>query len=88
MTKATQTIDQAIAAIEDAGNKRYGRDEAKFYDPRKRGAYIVLDDGYSNADFGSYPEIQTGDGKPSGAFCSEIREILESQRKQILEQGK
>ena len=84
MAKATQTIEQAVAAIEAAGHKQYGRSEAKFYDPRKRGAYITLDDGYCNAEFDSYPDIQLG-GKPSGAFCAEIRSILEANRKQILE---
>lgn len=87
-TKKTQTIDQAIAAIEAAGHKAYGAGESvKFYDPRKRGAYCVLESGYCDNEFADYveakPSASARKGGPSGEFCAELRDILESNRKSI-----
>jgi hypothetical protein len=84
--KKTQTIDQAIEAIVAAGHKPYGTGSAvRFYDPRKRGAYVTLDGGYRDAEFSDYveakPNASSSKGGPSGEFCAQIRKILEAQRK-------
>lgn len=81
---AIQTIARAAAAIEAAGHTNYN---GKFYDPRKRGSFVELDGGYSNREFADYVEIKClsqKKGGPSGAFCAEIRNILEADRKAIL----
>ena len=86
--KKTQTIEQAIEAIVAAGYKPYGSgDSVKFYDPRKRGAYITLDGGYCNTEFAYFvqavPNASSAKGGPSGAFCAEIRQVLDAQRKSM-----
>ena len=83
-TQLTQTIEQAAAAIEAAGHKNFG---GKYYDPRKRGAYVTLKAGYCDRDFADYvlaiENASTKKGGPSGAFCAEIRQILEADRAAI-----
>ena len=83
----TQTIEQAIAAIEAAGHKAYGYGEdVKFYDPRKRGAFLQLNGGCCDKEFDNYYRItcsSTRKGGPSGAFCAEITAILDAHRKSL-----
>jgi hypothetical protein len=83
--KKTQTTNEAIQAIQDAGHKSHGTDEAvKFFDPRKRGAYVILSGGYCDAEFGDYVIAERGQsakkGGVSGAFLAEINDILNTHR--------
>jgi hypothetical protein len=83
-TKLVQTIEQAEAAIVAAGHKSYG---GKFYDPRKRGAYVELRAGYCDKEFDDFvlavENASVKKGGPSGAFCCEIRNILDADRAAI-----
>lgn len=76
-----QTVADATTAVEAAGHKNYG---GRFYDPRKRGAYVTLVGGYSNAQYEDMvvvqPNATTSKGGPSGAFCAEISAIVEANR--------
>ena len=79
----TQTIDQAAAALVAAGHKNYN---GKFYDPRKRGAYVTLESGYCNAQFTDYvlaSSASQSKGGPSGTFVAEVQKILEANRAEI-----
>lgn len=77
----TQTVAQAIEAIEAAGmlvNTIGG--EVRVYDPRRRGAYAVIDGGYCDATCEDYclpeqPDKKTGK-KSSGEHQADIRRIL------------
>ena len=79
MSNRPETIAEATAAIEAAGIKTYdAHDGVRVYDPSKRGQYVILEDGYSDADG---PMIvaehrHSGPGKVSGSFKSQLREIL------------
>ena len=86
MSKATQTAEQAITALEAAGYKHFGG--GRFFDPRKRGADVTLSGRFSNAEFDAMvmaeENASTKKGGPTGAFCAEIRTVLENNRKAIL----
>ncbi len=81
----TQTIGQAIRAIEAAGHRAFARTgTVRFYDPHERRAYLTIGDGYCDAEFENYCEVECKSyhkGGPSGAFKAEIRKILEADRK-------
>ena len=82
----TQTLDQAREAIEAANmitNVVMG--ELRVYDPRRPGAYAIIESGYSDAECSDYclpaqPDKKTGK-KSTGAHQDDVRRILATARK-------
>ena len=78
-TAKTVTVVDLVAALEDAGISVWeGAKETRIYDPAKRGAYSVIDDGYSNPAKGleSYPDFKFG--KVRGGFAAQLRQVRDS----------
>ena len=66
----TQAAEKLAAAGITAWTKKEG--EFRYYDPRKRGSYLILEGGFSD----NVLRPEDSKGKCSGAFHSQVRKAL------------
>lgn len=71
------SLETTINALQDAGIRvwtKAGADDARIYDPRRRGGYLVLEQVYAG-DL-SYYQAEVG-SKCTGAFRAQVARVLD-----------